>query len=463
MFSTIQSPSRSLTWMTFSLLPSPISTNGSSSAPIWTAVGTSLVIVMVKPYRRYRGRRRSLFSGPMDVSTIDIFDPDTYGDGPPHEAFAELRRTDPVHWQPMDGGGCWAVLRHADVAHVAKHPVVFSASLGGVVVEDLGPDQLSMMRMMLLAMDPPGHATYRRPLVPHFGRQAIAALEDRVRSICQEVLAAAREQGDVEFVHDVCAKLPSQVVGELFGIPREDWGSLQRWAELSTSTQDEEISGGEDASSGSMEMAMYAIEFAGRRRASAPVDDLTSLILGTSFGDEPMSDVDFGSFFVQLVTAGNDTTKAMLSSGLHALLAHPDQLADVRADPSLLPGAVEEILRWANPLHYFRRTASEDTELSGTKIAAGQKVAMLYTSANRDEDVFADPQRFDIRRDPNPHLSFGIAEHFCLGVHLARLEGRVFFDELLAAFSTIELTAEPTRVRSNLNNSFKRLPVRLTA
>ena len=400
----------------------------------------------------------------MGVSTVDIFDPDTYIDGAPHEAFAELRGTDPVHWQEMDGGsGCWAVLRHADVSYVAKHPSVFSASLGGVVVEDLEPEQLSMMRMMLLAMDPPGHAQYRRPLVPHFGRQAIAALEDRVRAICREVLAGVGEPGDVEFVHDVCAKLPSQVVGELFGIPRQDWGRIQRWAELSTSSQDAEISGGEDASSGSVEMAMYAIEFAGRRRAAGVVDDLTSLILGTSFGEDrgPMSDVDFGSFFVQLVTAGNDTTKTMLSSGLHALLIHPDQLRAVRADRSLIPGAVEEILRWANPLHYFRRTAAEDTELSGTKIEAGQKVAMLYTSANRDDLVFEDAQRFDVRREPNPHLSFGIAEHFCLGAHLARLEGRVFFEELLGTFRTIELAGEPTRVRSNLNNGLNRLPVRL--
>ena len=412
----------------------------------------------------------------MGVSAVDIFDPDTYVDGPPHEAFAELRRTDPVHWQEMDGGsGCWAVLRHADVSHVAKHPNVFSASLGGVVVEDLEPEQLSMMRMMLLAMDPPGHARYRRPLVPHFGRQAVADLEDRVRSICREVLAMTGEQAgqdDVEFVHDVCAMLPSQVVGELFGIPRQDWGRIQRWAELSTSSQDAEISGGDDASSGSVEMAMYAIEFAAERRRTAErvdevekVDDLTSLILGTSFGEGEeqamMSDVDFGSFFVQLVTAGNDTTKTMLSSGLHALVTHPDQLDAVRADPSLIPGAVEEVLRWANPLHYFRRTAARDTELSGTKIDAGQKVAMVYTSANRDEDAFEHPQRFDVRREPNPHLSFGIAEHFCLGAHLARLEGRVFFEELLAAFGSIELAGEPTRVRSNLNNGFKRLPVRL--
>jgi cytochrome P450 len=398
----------------------------------------------------------------MAATTVDIFDPDTYVDGAPHEAFAELRRTDPVHWQEMaDATGCWAVLRHADVVHVARHPRLFSASAGGVVVEDLEPEQLTMMRMMLLAMDPPGHAEHRRPLVPHFSKQAIADLEPRVRAVCTEILEGAAQAGEVEFVHDVCAKLPSQIVGELFGIPREDWGRIQRWAELSTSGQDSEVSGGADPGSGAVEMAMYAIEFAGRRRASEPEEDLTSLILGAVFGDAAMSDVDFGSFFVQLVTAGNDTTKGMLSSGLHAFLTHPEQLAAARADRSLLPGAVEEILRWANPLHYFRRTATEDTELADTKVEAGQKVAMLYTSANRDEEVFADPQRFDVRRDPNPHLSFGIAEHFCLGAHLARLEGRVFFEELLATFSTIEPAGEPARVRSNLNNALKRLPVRL--
>jgi cytochrome P450 len=199
-----------------------------------------------------------------------------------------------------------------------------------------------------------------------------------------------------------------------------------------------------------------------RRRREEPRDDLTTLILESDFGGKRMTDVDFGSFFVQLVTAGNDTTKTMLSSGLLALLQHPDQLAELRADPSLMSGAVEEILRWANPLHYFRRTASADTELHGMPIKAGDKVAMYYTSANRDEDVFDDPQRFDIHRAPNPHLSFGIAEHFCLGVHLARLEGRVFFEELLATFPTIELTGEPRRTRSNLNNALKSLPVRLS-
>src|SRR4051794_25208127 len=231
----------------------------------------------VSPLQR-AGRVRMLWRT-MDISTVDIFDPDAYVEGPPHDAFAELRRTDPVHWQEMPGderGGCWAVLRHADVTHVARHPGVFSASEGGVVVEELAPQQLEMMRMMLLAMDPPGHAQYRRPLLPHFNRQAIAALEPRVRAVTKEILAEAAQAGDVEFVHGVCAKLPSQVIGELFGIPRDDWENIQHWAELSTSTQDADVSGGEDASSGSVAMAMYAIEFAGRRRAEPPGNDLTS-------------------------------------------------------------------------------------------------------------------------------------------------------------------------------------------
>jgi cytochrome P450 len=212
-----------------------------------------------------------------------------------------------------------------------------------------------------------------------------------------------------------------------------------------------------------MHMAMYAMNFAAQRRTEPARDDLTSLILAGNFGDGPMSDLDFGIFFVQLVTAGNDTTKTMLSSGLLTLLQHPEQLAEVRADPSLLPGAVEEILRYENPLHYFRRTTTADTTLHGVDIAAGEKVLMYYTSANRDETVFDEPNRFDIHRSPNPHLSFGIGEHFCLGAHLARLEGRIFFEEVLSTFSEIELTGEPVRVRSNLNAGYKRMPMRLTA
>jgi cytochrome P450 len=402
------------------------------------------------------------------MKTADIYSPDVYVDGPPHELFTQFRRTDPVFWQDMTGEpGYWAVLKHADVVHVAREARVFSATEGGVVLEDLVPEQLAMMRDMLLAMDPPRHGDYRRPLAESFKRKVIGQLEPQIRDICREIMVTAAEQGDVEFVHEVTSSLPSRVIGQLMGLPLEDWPLVNRLAERNTSGQDPDLNHDDagqvdDAGNASVEMAMYAIGFAMRRRQEEPRDDLTTLILESDFGGKRMTDVDFGSFFVQLVTAGNDTTKTMLSSGLLALLQHPDQLAELRADPSLMSGAVEEILRWANPLHYFRRTASADTELHGMPIKAGDKVAMYYTSANRDEDVFDDPQRFDIHRAPNPHLSFGIAEHFCLGVHLARLEGRVFFEELLATFPTIELTGEPRRTRSNLNNALKSLPVRLS-
>jgi cytochrome P450 len=271
-----------------------------------------------------------------------------------------------------------------------------------------------------------------------------------------------RDGGVVEFVGDLAAALPNRVIGSLFGLPRGDWEYLRKLAESIAASQDPDLA--DPASGGGAEMAAYAMDLAAvRRRHTGTSDDLTSAILEAKFGGETMSDSDFGGFFVQLVTAGFDTTRGMLSSGLLTLLRHPDQLAELRADPGLLPGAVEEILRYDNPLHYFRRTAVVDTELRGIEIRAGEKVAMYYTSANRDEDVFADPQTFDIHRGPNPHLSFGTGVHFCLGAHLARLEGRVFFAELLSTFSHIEVAGHPDRIRSNLNNSLKRLPIRLSA
>jgi cholest-4-en-3-one 26-monooxygenase len=387
---------------------------------------------------------------------VDIYSPDVYVDGPPHELFAELRRTQPVFWQDIPGQrGYWAVLTHKDLVTVAKQPQLFSASEGGIIVEDLDPNQLEMMRMMLLSMDPPRHRDYRRPLAASFHARVIAGLADTVRTITREILDAAAEMKDVEFVHDVTAALPSQLFGELMGLPREDWSKIQQLAERVTGEFDE-------AAGASIEMAMYGMAFAAQRRAEPPREDLTSLILSEGFAGEPMTDLDFGSFFVQLVTAGNDTTKTMLSSGLLALLQHPDQLAEVRADRSLIPGAVEEILRWANPIHYFRRTATADTSLGDTTIDAGDKVAMIFTSANRDESVFEDPQRFDVHRNPNPHLTFGTGEHTCIGLHLARLEGVIFFEELLSTFPTIELTGEPARLRSNLNNALTSLPVKLS-
>jgi cytochrome P450 len=397
------------------------------------------------------------------TSELSLFDPDAYLDGPPHHRFAELRREEPVSWQEVPGAeGCWAVLRHPDVVEVARHPQVFSASAGGIVLDDLDPQALANSRLMLLAMDPPTHTDYRRPVAPSFKARVISAMEGQIRDICRSTFADAAEKGTVEFVHEVTSQLPSRVVASLMGLPDEDIAYLHHLAEQSTTSQDPDYVGDVEEFRNAAEMAVYGIQFAARRRQEPRGEDLTSLLLETEFGGTRMDDVAFGTFFVQVVTAGNDTTKTMLSSGMLCLLEHPEQLAELRGDPSLIPGAVEEILRFANPLHYFRRTATESTTLGGQRIAAGEKVAMVYTSANRDEAVFGDPQQFDIHRDPNPHLSFGIATHFCLGVHLARLEGRVFFEELLRTFSAIELAGPPVRARSNLNNAYKSMPVALT-
>lgn len=416
-----------------------------------------------------------------DTPTVDIYSPDAYVDGPPHETFARLRRDRPVCWQDVAGqAGYWAVLRHADVVHVARNPGLFSASEGGVVIEDLDPASLESMRDMLLAMDPPRHTAYRKPVSPEFRARVIGGMEARVRAITVGILdragPGASETGapdgsgagtggdgnaEVEFVHQVCAQLPSEVVGELLGLPRQDWATIHALAERNSGGQDPDIADPSQRGSSSMEMAVYAMGFAATRRTMPLQGDLTDVLLGSRFDGRLMTDIDFGRFFVQLVTAGNDTTRTMLSSGLLALLQHPKQMEAVRRSPESIPAMVEEVLRWANPLHYFRRTAMADTEIAGQPIAAGDKVAMVYTSANRDEAVFDDPQAFDISRDPNPHLSFGIGTHFCLGVHLARLEGRVFFEELLARFGRIDSAGEPRRQRSNLNNALKSLPVRL--
>ena len=390
----------------------------------------------------------------------DLADPATFADGPPHELFAALRKQAPVLWQDSlhpDGGGYWAVLSHAGVEEVARQPLLFSSAEGGVVLEDLDPPRLEQMRGMLLAMDPPRHREVRRPVVARLTPRLVARLERSVRDICREVLTAAVERGDVDVVTDLAAPLPTRVVGSLMGLPRTDWEHVHTLATQITRGQDPEFATEPGAAgNASQEMGLYAFAFASDRVAvDDPPDDLTTVLLASH------SPAEFASLFVQLVTAGQDTTQTLLGNGVLALLEHPEQEALLRIDPALVSSAVEEMLRWGNPLHYFRRTATADATVDGVDIRAGDKVAMYYTSANRDERVFDDADAFDVRRAPNRHLSFGLGEHFCVGAHLARLEARVFFAELLATAARIERTGPHRWVRSNLNNSLRALPVRL--
>jgi cytochrome P450 len=394
------------------------------------------------------------------ATAVSLGDPDLYSAGPPHAVFAELRRQSPLHRQTApDGTDYWAVLSHAGVEQVARQPVLFSSAAGGVMLEELAAPQLEQMRGMLLAMDPPQHREVRRPVVARLTPRAVAALEDQVRAICREVFSAARDRELVDVVPDLAAPLPTRVVGQLMGLPREDWERIHALAERITRGQDPEFAGEPGAAgAASQEMGLYAFEFATARLAlDDQPDDLTAVLLSTK------SAAEYASLFVQLVTAGQDTTQTLLAGGVLALMQHRDQERLLRGDPTLVGSAVEEMLRYANPLHYFRRTATADTQIDGVAIRSGEKVAMYYTSANRDERVFDQPDAFDIRRSPNRHLSFGHAEHFCVGAHLARLEARVFFTELLATFSAIEPAGEHRWLRSNLNNALRNLPVRLTA
>jgi cytochrome P450 len=404
---------------------------------------------------------------PEDAARLGLADPELFAGGPPHALLAELRRKSPVSWQPMDGEpGFFAVLGYAEVLHVSREPNLFSASEGGITLEDGTPEALAMSRDMLVVMDPPRHTGYRKPLVPSFKPRVIAQLEGQVRVICRDIMARAKAAGpEFEFVHQVSALMPSRVMGQLMGLPPADWPRIHELSERMLASQDPDVAADEADRGSMLELAGYAMGFAAaRRRQELPPTgpDVTSVLLQEEFNGRQMTDMDFASFFVQLVGAGNDTTKTLTSSGLLALLQHPEQLAELREDPALVTGAVEEMLRWANPVHYMRRTATADTDLGGVPIRAGDKVAMYYTSANRDESAFTEPQRFDIHRSPNRHLSFGFAEHFCLGAHLARLEARVFFEELLASFSSIELAGEPIRLRSNFINGYRCIPVRMS-
>ncbi len=395
--------------------------------------------------------------------TTDLYSPERYARGAPYADFARLRRERPVHWQETPGGGgYWALTKHADVVEVSRNPEVFSSARGFVVIEELAESQLAMMRMSLLGMDPPEHARLRRTILGAFTPRVVTALEPRVRELTRAILAKAGARRDVEFVEDVAGDLPMQVIGELLGVPDGERARLRAWAAQLTGSQDADLNpgGAEAAPAASIEMALYAIGLAQSRRGGAGTD-LTTLAVNAQVDGHSMNDAEFGGFFVQLATAGNDTTRNLLSHGLRLLLEHPDQLESLRRDESLIPAAVEEMLRYESPLHYFRRTATRDTELRGQKIRAGERVVLYYGAANRDPDVFPEPERFDVRRSPNPHLSFGFGEHFCLGAALARLEARVFFEELFRAFPRIELTGAPTRQRSNLNNALKSLPVRL--
>jgi cytochrome P450 len=395
-----------------------------------------------------------------DIADIDIYENDQYATAVPHDKITRLRREDPVHWQDLpDGGGCWYLLKHADVAEASREWQRFSAARGGIVIEEQTPEALERNRTQLLSMDPPEHREMRNLVLSAFTPRTIDAMEPWLREQSRAIMRRAAEMRECDFVMEVAGELPMQTINQMMAVPEEHRSRIVQLA-------DEVIAGGGGRERGHDEdpglvLGGLGYEMAAERKGKNGTD-LISLMLRATYQGEPLDEIGFAGLFVQIAVAANETTRSLLSGGLLALVENPDAYQALEADRSKIPSAVEEMLRWVTPVHYFRRTATCDLELRGKIIREGDRVVLHYTSANFDEDVFADPQRFDITRNPNPHLAFGWGEHFCLGARLARLEARVFYEEFFDAFREVEVIGPIQRLASNLTNTTKRIPVRLT-
>ncbi len=399
----------------------------------------------------------------MTLDDIDLADAGRFVNGVPHEELTYLRRHAPVHWhkEPKGGRGFWAITKYADVVSISRDPATFSSASGTNIFEVQG-EELDTIQRMLINMDPPGHGKYRRLVSRGFTPRMIAALEPHIRELTRAIVDQIAAKGNCDFVADVAAELPLLVIAEFLGLPEEDRRKVYDWSNRLIGFDDPEFQTQfTDGKLAAMEVYAYASQLAEKRRRE-PGDDLVSVLLNGDIDGERLSEEDFTNFFLLLAVAGNETTRNLIAGGMLALIEHPEQRARLLADLSLLPSAVEEMLRWITPVLHFRRTALRDTEVRGQKIAKGDKVVMFYPSANRDEEVFPDPFRFDVGRTPNDHLAFGIGEHFCMGANLARLEIRLMFEELLTRLPDMELAGSVERLRSNFIGGVKRMPVRFT-
>jgi cytochrome P450 len=416
-----------------------------------------------------------------------IVDPDTYLTGVPYELLARLRRESPV----ARVADFWAVLRHADIRHVLRNPGLFSSRLGGTQIRDPATQaDLAYVRAMMLNSDPPDHARLRNLLTKAFTPRAVAGLTTRIQGWARDLVAAVADRGECDFATEVAADLPLRTLADVFGVPEQDRRLMYDWSNRVIGYQDAEYAvsatvraadltdmgrgvmglrptpgpDGEmpDARSRDGMPDLYAYANAlGDHKRHHPGDDVMSTLMRHVDDDGGrVSLAEFENLFWLFSVAGNETLRNGLPGGLLALLTHPAQYRRLRADRSLLPGAVEEMLRWWTPVMHFRRTATEDTRLGGVDIRAGDKVVVWFSSANRDESVFTDPDAFDIGRTPNDHLTFGHGPHFCLGAPLARIQMRAMFDAVLDQLGEVELAGEPVRLRSNFQNGVKHLPIR---
>jgi cytochrome P450 len=377
------------------------------------------------------------------VDASRLTDPSLYSGGDPFELYAALRRTSPVCWVDREGGGFWAVTTHPEVSAIGADPVGFCSSRG-ILVDEIGTTYDAPPTMM--HTDPPQHTRYRRLVQPGFKPSMVRLMEEGVTAKARALLSPIQSGEALDVVEALSIPFPLQVICELLGVDGSQWRRFFEWSEAVIPGESERSE--EERAVLQAEMWAYLVGVAEERRES-PAEDLVSVLAtvgsnpengggGGAGGGNELSEAELAMFLIQLLVAGNETTRNLLSGGLVALAERPDQWAALRADRTLLPSAVEELLRWTTPVISFMRTATAPTTIRGQAVAEGDPILLVYASANRDEEVFgADADQLRVDRHPNPHVAFGFGPHFCLGAALARLEGRVVLAELLRRFETV--------------------------
>ena len=395
----------------------------------------------------------------MPTTTAPLHSPDFYA-GDPYPIYRELRSTTPVVWN--DVTNFWALLKYEDIRYVSGHPLIFSSTKGISIPDPAQPEPVQEGN--LIFTDPPRHRQLRKLITSGFTRRQVQLLEPKVRQIVKGIVDNVDPSREYDFAEDIAAPLPTRMIAEMLGAPPEDWEQFRAWSDAAVGSADPDIELDSVVALG--ELYEYFTKLIAARRSGevSGQDDLLSILAAAEVDGERLTDADLLNFSFLLLVAGNETTRNLIALGTLALIDHPDQFALLRSNPSLLPSAVEEMLRFTSPVTHMARCATEDVEIRGQKIKAGETVVMLYGSANRDEEIFGSTgEEFDITRNPNPHIAFGAGEHACLGAQLARLEARVMFEVLLGAYPTIELSGDVARLRATMVPGVKRMPIRLGA
>ncbi|HEX7083741.1 MAG TPA: cytochrome P450 [Gaiellaceae bacterium] len=417
----------------------------------------------------------------MTITLADVdLSNDVFAERIPHETFELLRRESPVHWYDWPlGKGFWCVTKHADLIAVSKDTKTFSSEVGATALEDLDEEQIEARKSML-DMDPPRHSRLRRLVSQEFTPRAIGGYELLLRELTDRVLDRVLPHGEAattefDFIEEIAKELPIRVLAQLLGVPASDTHRLIDWGDRCIGNTDPDLtdvlhdSADSDEyrlvpfrSPAALELFDYGHWLAEQRRDD-PRDDLVSKLTHAEIDGQRLTKREFDTMFLLLVIAGNETTRQAIAHGMQALMDHRDQWARLVDEPGLIATTgADEMLRWATPVLHFRRTATVDTEIRGQPIAAGDKVVVWYVSADFDEEVFDEPYRFDVGRQPNPHVVFGGGgPHYCLGAHLARLEVQVMFEHLLPRLADMQPAGPVERVRTNFTNALKRMPVRV--